>query len=114
MESIVLKPWGSFQVIEEGEKYTLKRLLVKKEGRLSYQSHNHRSEHWVVVKGKAEVTLNNQITILNENENIYIPMKAKHSLANNEEEDLLVIEVWYGDILDENDIIRYNDIYSRD
>ena len=65
MESIVSKPWGSFQVIEEGEKYTLKKLLVKKGGRLSYQSHNHRSEHWVVVSGKAEVKINDKITILN-------------------------------------------------
>ena len=113
MKSIVSKPWGSFQVIEEGDKYTLKRLTVKKGGRLSLQSHNHRSEHWVVVQGEAEVILGDKNLKLKENENIYIPVKTKHSLANKKERELIIIEVWYGDTLEEEDIIRYQDIYDR-
>ena len=113
MKSIVSKPWGSFQVIEEGDKYTLKRLTVKKGGRLSLQSHNHRSEHWVVVQGEAEVILGDKNLKLKENENIYIPVNTKHSLANKKERELIIIEVWYGDTLEEEDIIRYQDIYDR-
>ena len=113
MKSIVSKPWGTFQVIEESDQYTLKKLIVKKDGKLSLQSHNHRSEHWIVVQGEGKMTLNNKILILKENENIYIPLGAKHRIENKEEIDLIIIEVWYGDILDEEDIIRYEDIYDR-
>ena len=113
MTSIVSKPWGSFQVIEEGNNYTLKRLTVKKGGKLSLQSHNYRTEHWVIVQGEAEVTLEDSNFKLKENENILIPLNAKHSVANNNEQDLIIIEVWYGDTLEEDDIIRYQDIYNR-
>ena len=107
MKSIVSKSWGSYEVLEVGEKYTLKKLIVKSGGRLSFQNHKHRSEHWVVVQGKAEVRINDETSFLETNQYIYIPLKAKHQLANNNTEDLIVIEVWYGDILDENDITRY-------
>ncbi len=113
MKSIVLKPWGSFQVIEESTKYLIKKIIVKPEGSLSLQSHNYRSEHWVVVQGQAEVTLNENIKTLNVNENIFIPIKAKHRLTNKTSNDLMIIEVWYGEKLDENDITRYEDIYNR-
>jgi len=113
MTSIVSKPWGSYQVIEDGEKYTIKKIIVKPGGKLSLQSHDHRSEHWIIVNGEAEVTLDNIIKKLKSNENIFIPLKTKHRLANNLEEDLVLIEVWIGDILDEKDIIRYEDIYDR-
>tara|TARA_B100000378_G_scaffold135823_1_gene109679 strand:- start:259 stop:603 length:345 start_codon:yes stop_codon:yes gene_type:complete len=114
MTSIVSKPWGSFQVIEEGEKYMVKKIIVKPKGKLSLQSHEHRSEHWVVVKGRAQVTLNDDIKILETNKSIFIPLQTKHSLANNELEDLVVIEVWHGNILEEEDIKRYEDIYGRE
>ena len=113
MTSVVLKPWGSYEVLESGLKYSIKRILVKPGGILSLQSHAYRSEHWVVVQGEAEVTLNDKITTYKSNENIYIPIKTKHRLANKEKKDLVVIEVWCGDILDEKDIIRYEDIYNR-
>ena len=113
MKSIVSKPWGSFQVIEEGDGYTVKKLIIKKGGKLSVQSHNYRSENWIIVQGEAEVTLNNKILNFNENEHIFIPLKTKHSLANKIDKDLIIIEVWHGDILDEDDIIRYEDIYGR-
>ena len=114
MESIVLKPWGSYQVIEKGNKYLIKRIIVKPGGKLSLQSHQYRSEHWIVVQGESEVTINNDIKVLSSNENIFIPLQAKHRLANNSSEDLILIEVWYGDNLDEKDIIRYEDIYNRE
>ena len=113
MTSIVSKPWGSFQVIEEGEKYMVKKIIVKPKGKLSLQSHKHRSENWVVVKGRAQVTLNDDIKILETNESIFILPQVKHSLANNELEDLVVIEIWHGNILEEEDIKRYEDIYGR-
>ena len=113
MKSIVLKPWGSYQVLEESQKYTIKRIIVNPGGKLSLQSHQHRSEHWIIVLGIAEVTINDDIKLLNSNENIFIPCKAKHRLANYQSEDLVVIEVWYGDNLNEDDIVRHEDIYDR-
>lgn len=113
MTSIVLKPWGSYQVIEEGEKYLVKKIIVKSGGKLSLQSHKHRSEHWIVAQGEAEVTIEDDVKELHFNEHIFIPFKAKHRLANNCSEDLVIIEIWYGDNLDEKDIIRYEDVYNR-
>ena len=109
MKTIVNRPWGSYQVIEEGNNYLVKNILVKPHSKLSLQSHKHRSEHWVVVQGTAEVTVNDKISILKPNKNIFIPSEAKHRLANNYKNDLIVIEVWYGKILDEEDITRYED-----
>jgi len=109
MKTIVNKPWGSYQIIDEGNNYLVKNILVKPYSKLSLQSHKHRSEHWVVVQGTAEVTINDKINILEPNKNIYIPSEAKHCLANNYNKDLIVIEVWYGEILEEEDITRYDD-----
>jgi len=113
MKSIVLKPWGSYQVLEDESNYLIKRIIVNPKGKLSLQSHSHRSEHWIVVQGIAEVTINNRVKALKTNQNIFIPTRAQHRLANKEQLPLIVIEVWYGDILDENDIVRYDDIYNR-
>jgi len=113
MTSIVSKPWGFYEVLLEDSKYTIKRIVVKPGGVLSLQSHTNRSEHWVIVQGVAEVTLDEQIKILHSNENIFIPKKSKHRLANKEKEELIVIEIWFGDVLDEDDIFRYKDIYGR-
>jgi len=113
MKAIVKKPWGSYQVINEGKNYLVKKIIVNSHSKLSLQSHKHRSEHWVVVKGLAEVTINGIIRNLESNQNIYIPLQAKHRLANNCDENLILIEIWYGEILDEDDIIRFEDIYNR-
>ena len=113
MKSIVNKPWGSYQVIDKGKNYLVKNILVKPHSKLSLQSHKHRSEHWVVVKGSAEVNVNGNISNLESNQSIYIPLNAKHCLANNFDENLMIIEVWYGEILDEEDITRYEDRYNR-
>ena len=113
MKSIVEKPWGSYQILEEGPKYKIKKIIVDPGGKLSLQQHEHRSEHWVVVRGQAEVILNNEKKILKENDKIFIPPKSKHRLINNSSDKLVVIEIWYGGILDENDIQRFEDIYER-
>ena len=113
MTSIVSKPWGSFQVLEEGEKYIVKKIIVKPKGKLSLQSHEHRSEHWLIASGEAEVIIDDKTYKLKENDNIFIPKGSKHRLSNKGKVNLIVIEMWYGDKLDENDIKRYEDIYKR-
>ena len=91
----------------------IKKIIVNSGGKLSLQSHQHRSEHWIIVEGEAEVTINDEIKILKENETIFIPRESKHRLANESAKKLIIIELWYGDILDENDIERFEDIYER-
>ena len=113
MKSIVNKPWGSYQIIDQGKNFLVKNIVVKPNSKLSLQSHEHRSEHWIIVEGRAEVTVNNKITILETNQSTYIPSKTKHRLANNYNKNLIIIEVWYGEKLDEDDITRYEDIYNR-
>ena len=113
MKSIVNKPWGSYQIIDQGENFVVKNIVVKPYCKLSLQSHKHRSEHWVIVEGRAEVTINDNITTLEPNQGTYIPSKTKHRLANNYDKNLILIEVWYGKNLDEEDITRYEDIYNR-
>jgi len=113
MKSIVKKPWGSFEVLVQDKQYIIKKIKVIPGGILSLQSHINRSEHWIVVEGHAEVTLEKKIYNLIANETIFIPKESKHRLANKSNKDLVVIEIWYGDNLDENDIIRYEDVYGR-
>jgi len=113
MKSIVNKPWGSFEVINQGNKYTMKKIIVTSGGQLSLQSHEHRSEHWLIAEGSAEVVIDENTYNLLENEHIFIPQGATHRLANRGTKDLIVIEMWFGDNLDENDIKRYEDIYDR-
>ena len=113
MKSIVNKPWGSFEIIDEGEKYKVKKIIVNPGGKLSLQSHEHRSEHWLIASGVAEVIIDEKTNSLKENDNIFIPRGSKHRLTNVGLENLIVIEMWFGDNLDENDIKRYEDIYNR-
>jgi len=113
MKSIIEKPWGSYQVLEEGAHYTVKKIIVNSGGKLSLQSHQHRSEHWIIAEGEGVVTINDEIKILKENETIFIPKGSRHRLANEVNTKLIIIEFWYGDILDENDIERFEDIYER-
>ena len=112
MNSIVQKPWGYYEILKSGKKFLVKKLFIKPGGMLSLQSHNHRSEHWIVAEGKVEVTLDNKVITLLENENIFIPKGAVHKIANKSDKDLIIIEMWYGEILDENDIKRYEENYN--
>ena len=113
MNSKVDKPWGSYEILKSGKNYLVKKIYVKPGGILSLQSHENRSEHWIIAEGIAEVTLDDKISYLNENENIFIPKKSIHRIANKSESGLVIIEMWHGDKLDENDIQRYEDIYKR-
>tara|TARA_B100000900_G_scaffold171713_1_gene145913 strand:+ start:5068 stop:6465 length:1398 start_codon:yes stop_codon:yes gene_type:complete len=109
----VFRPWGSYDSLESGENFQVKILKVKPGAKLSIQSHNFRSEHWVVVSGTAEVTKGDETFILSENESTYIPVKTVHALKNPGEDELRIIEVQSGSYLGEDDIIRYEDIYGR-
>jgi mannose-1-phosphate guanylyltransferase / mannose-6-phosphate isomerase len=107
------RPWGSVQALETGERYQVKRLVVKAGERMSLQMHHHRSEHWIVVRGTARVTLNDQVKVMQENESIYIPIGAMHRLENPGRIPLELIEVQTGSYLGEDDIIRIEDDYKR-
>ena len=107
------RPWGTFHILDEGAGFKVKRIAVTPGGRLSLQSHKHRAEHWVVVKGVAEVVLDGKIMTLRENESVYIPMGGIHRLSNPGTEPLEVVEVQTGDYREEDDITRYEDIYAR-
>ena len=110
---IEFRPWGSFKVIEKNDKYVVKKLIIKPKRKLSLQKHMHRSEHWTIVKGEANITLEkNQIT-LKKNESIFIPKESIHCIENRLDEDLEIIETQVGEILLESDIIRYEDPYNR-
>ena len=109
----VIRPWGYFINIANGEGFLTKIIHVNPEGKLSVQSHNHRSEHWFIVKGQAKVRLNDTEFELKSGESIDIPLKAIHSVQNAHNKDLEIIEIQQGDLLSEDDIIRYEDIYGR-
>ncbi len=113
MNSIVEKPWGSFEILKSGKNFLLKKIIVMPGGILSLQSHEHRSEHWIIAEGEAEITIGDKISKLKENENTFIPKGAIHRIANKSATNLIIIEMWYGDKLDENDIKRYEDVYKR-
>jgi mannose-1-phosphate guanylyltransferase/mannose-6-phosphate isomerase len=109
----VYRPWGWYQSLNRGERYQVKCIMVKPGGRLSLQSHHHRSEHWVVVKGTLEVTKDETMELLSENESTFIPVGKKHRLANPGRIPALLIEVQSGAYLDEDDIVRFDDMYGR-
>ena len=110
---IVYRPWGSFDSVDEGEGYKVKRISVKPGARLSKQMHHHRAEHWVVVRGTARVFRNDEIFDLHENESVFIPLGATHYLENPGSEPLDIIEVQSGSYLGEDDIVRFEDFYGR-
>jgi len=109
----VHRPWGSYQALDEGSRYLVKRIVVKPGGQLSLQKHMHRAEHWVVVRGTAEVTIGDCRRFVYENESTYIPIGMVHRLANRGKIPLELIEVQTGSYLGEDDIVRLEDVYHR-
>ena len=107
------RPWGYYVSIEERNYWQIKKIEVNPGASLSLQKHHHRSEHWIVVEGKAKVQINDDIKTLSKNESVYIPIKSKHRLSNTGKSPLILIEVQTGDYLGEDDIIRFDDIYGR-
>ena len=110
----VHRPWGYYDSIDAGERFQVKRIVVQPGGILSLQKHHHRAEHWVVVRGTAEVTIGADVKSVHENESIYIPLGAVHRLANRGKIPLELIEVQTGSYLGEDDIVRIEDVYKRD
>lgn len=107
------RPWGSFTIIEKGSTWKVKRLDIKPNASISLQKHNHRSEHWIVVDGKAKVETDGHILFLKKNESTFIPPGTTHRLSNPFESNLILIEVQSGSYLGEDDIIRFEDNYGR-
>ncbi len=109
----VYRPWGCFDAIDRGDRFQVKRILVKPGEQLSLQRHQHRAEHWVVVRGTARVTRGDDVFLLSENQSAYMPRGIKHRLENPTAEPLEIIEVQTGDYLGEDDIVRLEDHYGR-
>ena len=107
------RPWGWFETLTLGERFQVKRIMVHPGAALSLQSHVHRSEHWIVVAGTARVTVGEEVTLVTENQSVYIPVGSKHRLENPGKVDLHLIEVQTGSYLGEDDIVRYEDVYKR-
>jgi mannose-1-phosphate guanylyltransferase/mannose-6-phosphate isomerase len=109
----VARPWGWYDSVDEGERFKVKRIQVKPGASLSLQMHHHRAEHWIVVKGTAEITNGDQVILLTENQSTYIPQGQTHRLSNPGKTPLEIIEVQSGSYLGEDDIVRFEDTYGR-
>ena len=107
------RPWGWFETLALGDRFQVKRIVVKPGGILSLQSHVHRAEHWIVVSGTAKVTVGDDVKLLSENQSVYIPLGAIHRMENPGKLPMTLIEVQTGAYLGEDDIVRYEDLYSR-
>ena len=107
------RPWGWYEVIDQGDRFKVKNIEVKPGHRLSLQKHHHRTEHWIVVSGTAEVQLNDARQLIGENQSTYIPLGCMHRLSNPGKIPLKIIEVQSGAYLEEDDIIRFDDNYGR-
>ena len=109
----VFRPWGSYECIDEDERFKVKRIIVNPGASLSLQMHHHRAEHWIVVKGTAKVTRGNETFTISENESTFIPLGIKHRLENLGKIPLEIVEVQSGSYLGEDDIVRFDDNYGR-
>ena len=109
----VIRPWGSYDGVDSGERFLVKRIVVNPGASLSLQMHHHRAEHWIVVRGTARVTCEDEVFFVSENESTFIPLGKKHRLENPGRVPLEMIEVQSGSYLGEDDIVRFEDIYGR-
>jgi mannose-6-phosphate isomerase len=109
-----VRPWGEYFVLDDSKTHKVKRIVVKPGGRLSYQYHFHRAEVWTIVEGKALITIDGVNKTYKVGEVAIIPMKAKHRIQNTTDENLVFIEVQWGESFDESDIVRIEDDYNRD
>ncbi len=107
------RPWGTWEVLDAGDGFCVKKITVKPGGILSLQLHHFRSEHWTIVQGTAVVTLGEEKITVSQNEHVFIPVETKHRIQNDTDRDVVFIEIQAGDNLDENDIVRYEDNYGR-
>ncbi len=107
------RPWGTWEVLEAGTNYIVKKLVVLPGQSVSLQLHHKRNEHWIIVQGIATVTLDDKIKTVKQDESVYIPVETKHRIANQTNEPIIFIEVQTGEDLDETDIVRFEDQYGR-
>ena len=107
------RPWGTWEVLDAGDGFCVKRICVTPGNILSLQLHHFRAEHWIIVKGEALVTLGDEKIIKKANESVYIPAETKHRIQNNTQNNMEFIEIQTGENLDENDIVRFQDSYGR-
>ena len=107
------RPWGTFETVDRGERYRVKRIVVNPGGQLSLQMHYHRAEHWIIVSGAAIVTRDEQRTLARENETIFISVGMRHRIENPGKVPLVLVEVQVGSYLEEDDIVRFEDRYGR-
>jgi mannose-6-phosphate isomerase len=107
------RPWGSWHVLAEGEGYKVKRIEVLPHSRLSYQTHAHRSEHWVVVTGKATCVIDGRVTIAGPGDCVDVALGEAHRIVNDEDEMLVIVEIQRGQYTGEDDIVRLEDDYGR-
>ncbi|AIF49390.1 mannose-1-phosphate guanylyltransferase/mannose-6-phosphate isomerase [Dyella japonica] len=113
LHRVVHRPWGTYDSLERGDRFQVKRIVVKPGASLSLQMHHHRAEHWIVVKGVAEVTCDDKVFLLAENQSTYLPLGSKHRLRNPGKVPVELIEVQSGSYLGEDDIVRFDDAYGR-
>lgn len=113
MHRLTYRPWGHYEALTEGHRFQVKKIVVRPGQKLSLQKHYHRAEHWVVVEGTALVTRGDEQTLVRENESIYLPLGSLHRLENPGRIPVTLIEVQSGSYLGEDDIVRFEDIYSR-
>ena len=112
-KNVFFRPWGKYTNLFKGENFLIKEIYVKSNAKLSLQKHFHRSEHWLIKKGLAHITLNNNIIIKKTDESIFIPKGSIHRVENKSSKPLIIYEAQIGKILKESDIVRYDDIYGR-
>lgn len=113
MGDFEVRPWGSWHVLDEGAGYKVKRIEVRPHQRLSYQTHEHRSEHWIVVSGIATCVLDGRTLLAHPGETVEVPIGAAHRITNAHDEDLVIIEIQRGAYTGEDDIVRLEDDYGR-
>jgi mannose-1-phosphate guanylyltransferase/mannose-6-phosphate isomerase len=113
LHRVVRRPWGSYDSLESDDRFQVKRIVVKPGAALSLQMHHHRAEHWIVVKGVAEVTCDDKVFLLAENQSTYLPLGSRHRLRNPGKVPVELIEVQSGSYLGEDDIVRFDDVYGR-
>ena len=111
---LVHRPWGHYEDIDQGDRFRVKRITVAPGGKLSLQYHHHRAEHWIIVSGTARVTRGSEVTMLSENQSVYISVGETHRLENPGKIPLQLIEVQTGAYLGEDDIVRLEDVYQRE
>ncbi len=107
------RPWGTWEVLEAAENFCVKKICVNPQAKLSLQLHHHRAEHWIIAFGHGVVTLGDELIDVKGDTAVYIPVETKHRIENNGDVPLVFIEVQTGDSLDEDDIVRFEDVYGR-